>query len=77
MPESKYSRDQFLTELEAASVLKLAPKTLKNWRGIGKGPTHKKFSNRAIRYRYGDLLDWAESKTRKSTSDLGILQKLK
>lgn len=76
MPVFEFERDQLLTEEATAHLLQLSRKTLKNWRGLGKGPPFKKFSNRAIRYQYGYVMDWAESKTRRSTSDLGILHNL-
>jgi hypothetical protein len=70
-------KDQYVPEEIAARLLHLSPRTLRNWRVTGDGPKFKRISKRAIRYRVGDLIDWAEGKTRKSTSDLGILNSLK
>lgn len=77
MTANKLNSDQYVPEKIAARLLHLSPRTLRNWRVTGAGPKFKKISNRAIRYRVGDLIDWAEGKTRKSTSDLGILNHLK
>ena len=59
-------------ERAAANFLCLSERTLRNWRTRGNGPKFVKISTRCIRYRVQDLLDWAERKTRRSTSDLGI-----
>ena len=37
----------------------------------GDGPTFIRISSRAVRYRWGDVLDWLESLRRTSTSDQG------
>ncbi|MBO6796954.1 helix-turn-helix domain-containing protein [Maricaulis sp.] len=61
-------------EKSAADFLALSERTLRNWRTRGSGPKFVKISARCIRYRMSDLLDWAERRTRRSTSDLGILR---
>lgn len=44
-----------LTENEAAALLKLDPRTLQNWRYLGRGPVHVRISRKAVRYRRCDL----------------------
>lgn len=44
-----------LTENEAAALLKLDPRTLQNWRYLGRGPVHVRISRKAVRYRLRDL----------------------
>jgi len=46
-----------LTELEAADYLRLAPKTLRNWRAAGDGPGFV-YAGRRILYRVHDLDSW-------------------
>ena len=50
----------FLTEKEAAELLRLEPDTLKHWRFQKKGPTYYKLGG-AIRYRESELLDFISS----------------
>jgi excisionase family DNA binding protein len=64
-------RHQLLTESEAASLLTLSVKTLRNWRVSGKGPRFVRLSGRAIRYRRSDLEAFIDAGVRKSTSDHG------
>lgn len=66
--------DQLLDEAGAAKHLAVSPRTLRNWRTRGGGPKFVKISDRCIRYRLRDLLEWLEKRTRRSTSDLGILR---
>ncbi|WP_430403136.1 helix-turn-helix transcriptional regulator [Hyphomonas sp.] len=74
-PEIK--RGDLLTESQAAYLLNLSPRTLRNWRHRGGGPKFVKHSSRCIRYRRADLSEWISQRVRKSTSDLGIIQNLK
>ncbi len=60
----------FLTETEAANLLALSVKTLRQWRWAGIGPVHYKFG-KAVRYSESDLQEYIASSQRKSTSDLG------
>ncbi|MCM2256577.1 MAG: helix-turn-helix domain-containing protein [Vicinamibacteria bacterium] len=48
----------------------ISPKTLERWRVEGSGPRFVKLGRR-VGYRRQDLLDWAASRTRRSTSDIG------
>ena len=47
----------FLTETEAANRLKMSPKTLRNWRSAGQGPTFLRFGS-LIRYSTVALDAW-------------------
>jgi len=42
-------------ENEAAAILKIEPRTLRNWRGLRKGPRFVKIGERVVRYRRADL----------------------
>jgi predicted DNA-binding transcriptional regulator AlpA len=48
----------FLTEAQAATRLSLAPKTLRNWRSTGVGPSPLKLGS-AVRYHQDALDTWA------------------
>ena len=63
--------EQLLKESEAADFLKMSVRSLQGYRLKGGGPTFVCISHRAVRYRRKDLLEWVESKLRKSTSDKG------
>jgi hypothetical protein len=39
-----------LDENEVAKILKTAVRTLRNWRGLGKGPPYVKIGQRIVRY---------------------------
>ena len=39
-----------LDENEVAEILKTAVRTLRNWRGLGKGPPYVKIGERIVRY---------------------------
>jgi hypothetical protein len=39
-----------LNENEVAEILKTAVRTLRNWRGLGKGPPYVKIGERIVRY---------------------------
>ena len=71
---TKLAPAALVDETQAADFLALSKRTLRNWRTRGGGPKFVKVSNRCIRYRLQDLIDWTEKKTRRSTSDLGILR---
>ncbi|MBU2606172.1 MAG: helix-turn-helix domain-containing protein [Alphaproteobacteria bacterium] len=75
--EPEIKRGDLLTESQAATILNLSPRTLRNWRHLGGGPKFVKHSARLIRYRRQDLVEWVNQRVRKSTSDLGILNTLK
>ena len=60
--------DQYLTNVEAAAVLKLSPRTLEKLRVNGGGPRFRKFGSRVI-YARADLDRWASERVCESTSD--------
>jgi hypothetical protein len=62
------SAAHYLTELEAAKLLRLSPRTLEKQRGLGGGPRFRKFGRRVL-YALSDLEAWAESRTFQMTSD--------
>jgi len=64
---------KLVTEKQAAKMLSVSPRTLRNWRTRGGGPRFVKISERCIRYRIADLNEWTKERTKHSTSDLGIL----
>jgi predicted DNA-binding transcriptional regulator AlpA len=64
---------KLVKEKQAADMLSVAPRTLRNWRTRGGGPRFVKISGRCIRYRVADLNEWTKARTKRSTSDLGIL----
>jgi excisionase family DNA binding protein len=57
-----------LTPTEAAERLKVAEKTLANWRAQGVGPAFVRVG-RIVRYTDEDLASWLKSKARTSTAD--------
>ena len=60
--------DRYLTNAEAAAVLRLSPRTLEKLRVNGGGPRFRKFGSRVI-YARGDLDEWANARVCESTSD--------
>ena len=61
--------DRYLTNAEAAAVLRLSPRTLEKLRVNGGGPRFRKFGSRVI-YAREDLDAWAGERVCESTSDL-------
>jgi hypothetical protein len=70
MSESTNARAaaRYLTNDEAASFLRLSPRTLEKQRVIGGGPRFRKFGRRVV-YAMDDLEDWANARTFEMTSD--------
>ncbi len=60
----------FIGETLAADFLCQSVRTLQKWRVTGFGPKFYK-SGRSIRYRRCDLLEWADTRRRASTSCTG------
>jgi predicted DNA-binding transcriptional regulator AlpA len=60
--------DALLTEEEAAEFLGYSKRALQNWRHRGDGPPYIRISERAVRYRRRDLIEWCEDLTMESTS---------
>ena len=61
--------DVFLNESRAAELISVNPRTLQQWRLRGTGPKFVRISSRCVRYRYRDLMAWAEDRLRSSTSE--------
>lgn len=59
-----------LTEVEAAEILAVSPRTLQQWRVKGGGPPYQKFGA-ACRYDPDALAAWIDAQTRNNTSDPG------
>jgi len=57
-----------LTPMEAAKLLHLSVSTLAKMRLDGRGPRYVKLGHR-VAYRQGDLLEWLEGNSFKSTSE--------
>jgi predicted DNA-binding transcriptional regulator AlpA len=57
---------QLLTEEDAGKLLRLSPATLRNMRTKGRGPSFIKVGG-LVRYRLTDLMDWIESRVRRTT----------
>lgn len=60
----------FLSVPEAAALLRISESTLNKWRLSGFGPRYRRFG-RAVRYAEADILAWAETRARMSTSEAG------
>lgn len=58
----------FLTQNEAAELLRVSPRTLERHRVAGSGPRFIKAGRRVL-YRAVDLETWADSNTFSSTSE--------
>lgn len=58
MRDSRPSEPKYLTTSEAASILRISPKTMKKWRGHGEGPPATKMGTR-VAYLEADVLKWA------------------
>jgi hypothetical protein len=63
---------EFLTTDEAATFLRLSPRTLEKQRVLGGGPRFRKFGARVV-YAAVDLRAWADSNTFGMTSDPGYV----
>lgn len=60
--------EQLLSEKQAAKLLGISDRTLRNWRVRGGGPKFVRVSARCIRYKRGDLQDWIDRKVASNTS---------
>lgn len=63
--------EALIPEKRAAEELGLSIKTLQKRRVTGDGPKFLRVSSRCVRYRRADLIAWANSLVRTSTSDTG------
>lgn len=62
------SPDAYITDEQAATLYSVSPGWLRQLRVKGTGPRFTKFG-RAVRYRVGDLLAWAEANAATSTAE--------
>lgn len=53
--------DTYLLPAEAATLLRVSPKTLAKWRSAGHGPPYRKVAGRLIRYVQRELEDWMQA----------------
>jgi hypothetical protein len=67
-PSAVTRADRYLTNDEAATFLRLSPRTLEKQRVIGGGPRFRKFGRRVL-YAIADLETWADSRAFEMTSD--------
>ena len=61
-------KSPFLQLAEAATFLRLAPRTLDNMRQRGTGPLYSKHGGRVV-YHRNDLIDWSNQHRRRTTSE--------
>jgi hypothetical protein len=63
-PEAQQRADlrpgDLVDDREAAALLSLDVRTLRNWRVLGKGPRFRKLGERTVRYHRADLLSFIE-----------------
>lgn len=61
--------DRLINENEAAFFVGYTIRALQGWRVKGGGPMFVRVSGRSIRYRRRDLIDWAEERLKRTTSE--------
>ena len=59
----------FVTQKEAAALLRISARTLERYRVSGDGPRFYRLGRRRILYAREDLLAWAQAGRRTSTSE--------
>jgi len=64
----QHTSSPYMTQVVAGSFLGLSPRTLERFRLEGRGPAFLKLGRRVV-YSRDDLVAWAESQRRTSTSD--------
>lgn len=62
------AQPRYLTNDEAAALLRLSPRTLEKQRVIGGGPRFRKFGRRVM-YALSDLETWADARSFEATYD--------
>jgi predicted DNA-binding transcriptional regulator AlpA len=67
-PSAPAAKDRYVDDIDTAEILGLSRSYLRQLRLRGGGPRFSTFG-RAIRYRIGDVHDWAASKSATSTSE--------
>lgn len=63
--------NSFLTQGEAAKLLRLSPRTLERHRVSGTGPRFTKAGRRVL-YRISELEAWVEARTFASTAEVNV-----
>ena len=66
-------KPKYLTNEEAATFLRLSPRTLEKQRVIGGGPRFRKFGRRVM-YAVADLEAWADARSFEATCDPGCVR---
>lgn len=61
--------DRLINENEAATFIGYTIRALQGWRVKGGGPRFIRVSSRSIRYRRRDLIEWAEERLKRTTSE--------
>jgi predicted DNA-binding transcriptional regulator AlpA len=61
--------DRLINENEAATFIGYTIRALQGWRVKGGGPMFVRVSGRSIRYRRRDLIQWAEERLKRTTSE--------
>lgn len=67
-PAPQRASARYLTNDEAAALLRLSPRTLEKQRVLGGGPRFRKFGRRVV-YAIEDLETWANGRAFEMTSD--------
>lgn len=62
-PATKIEPGDLVTEREAAAILSVAVRTLRNWRALRKGPTYCKIGARLVRYNRSTLTEFQKIMT--------------
>ena len=52
--------ENLLSESEVSKILGVKPRTLQQWRLLGKGPKYIRLSERMIRYSESDIRNWLD-----------------
>ena len=60
---------RFLDTPATAKMLELTPRALEERRRRGDGPPYVRLSRTCVRYRLSDILEWADERTFRSTSE--------
>jgi predicted DNA-binding transcriptional regulator AlpA len=68
LPNGVPDSDILLNTRQAAKLISVSDRMLEGMRSRGGGPTYVEVSAKCIRYRYSDLVEWIESRTKKSTN---------
>jgi predicted site-specific integrase-resolvase len=61
-PVTSANEEPFLTEPEAADIIRVSARTLRRWRQQGTGPPVAGYAGRRALYRRSELLAWLRRK---------------